>query len=270
MNDELERLGKALRATRPQPSVESRQQAVAAATSAFERHHQGIRREARQEGHVSGNVTSSPMHSGHNQEAIMSDERIVDIEQQISKLMAELNVLRKHRQGTPVPNYTFATLTGQATLRDLFGGHDKLLAIHNMGQGCRYCTLWGDGFNGLLDHLESALSVVMLSKDPPTVQRRFANARGWRFRLASHGGGVYMREQSVVAGQDNYPGAVVYQRQGDIILRRNACVFGPGDLYCSMWSLLGLAGLGEEDWTPQYSYWSRPETLDDGGSDVLA
>lgn len=112
MNDELERLGKALRAARPQPSVESRQQAVAAATSAFDRHHQGIWKEARQEGHVSGNVTSSPVHSGHNQEAIMSDERIVDIEQQISKLLAELNVLRKQRQGTPVPNYTFATLTG--------------------------------------------------------------------------------------------------------------------------------------------------------------
>ena len=199
----------------------------------------------------------------------MSDARIVEIERQIGKLTVELNALRRNRPGTPVPNYTFATLTGQATLHDLFGGHDKLLAIHNMGQGCRYCTLWGDGFNGLLDHLESALSVVLLSKDPPAVQRRFANARGWRFRLASHGGGAYMREQSVVEGQDNHPGAVVYQRQGDVILRRNACVFGPGDLYCSMWGLLGLAGLGEEDWTPQYSYWSRPETLDDGGADVL-
>ena len=200
----------------------------------------------------------------------MTDERIVEIERQIGALMAELNTLRKNRPGTPVPNYTFETLTGQATLHDLFGGNNKLLAIHNMGQGCRYCTLWADGFNGLLPHLESALSVVLLSKDPPAVQRRFANARGWRFRLASHGGGVYLREQSVVEGQSNFPGAVVYQRQSDIILRQNACVFGPGDLYCAMWSLLGLAGLGEEDWTPQFTYWSRPDTLEDGGADVLA
>ena len=199
----------------------------------------------------------------------MSHEKIVELELRIGELIAELNSLRKTNPGTPVPNYTFETLTGKVTLLDLFGGKDKLLAIHNMGQGCRYCTLWADGFNGLLAHLESALSVVLLSKDPPEVQRRFANARGWRFRLASHGGGVYIRDQSVVDGDDNFPGAVVYDRDGDTILRKNTCVFGPGDLYCTMWSLLGLAGLDEDEWTPQYSYWKRPAELDDGGSNVL-
>jgi predicted dithiol-disulfide oxidoreductase (DUF899 family) len=199
----------------------------------------------------------------------MSSERIIELERNIGELIAELNALRKTNPGTPVPNYTFATLTGQVTLLELFGGKDKLLAIHNMGQGCRYCTLWADGLNGLLAHLESALSVVLLSKDPPEVQRRFANARGWQFRLASHGGGAYIREQSVVNGDENFPGAVVYERDGDAILRKNSCVFGPGDLYCAMWSLLGLAGLGEDEWTPQYTYWKRPVELDDGGLDVL-
>jgi predicted dithiol-disulfide oxidoreductase (DUF899 family) len=199
----------------------------------------------------------------------MSSERIIELERNIGELIAELNALRKTNPGTPVPNYTFATLTGQVTLLELFGGKDNLLAIHNMGQGCRYCTLWADGLNGLLAHLESALSVVLLSKDPPEVQRRFANARGWQFRLASHGGGAYIREQSVVNGDENFPGAVVYERDGDAILRKNSCVFGPGDLYCAMWSLLGLAGLDEEEWTPQYTYWQRPAELDDGGANVL-
>ena len=100
-------------------------------------------------------------------------------------------------------------------------------------------------------------------------QRRFANSRSWRFRLASHGGGEYIREQSVVKGSDNMPGAVIYVRNGDEIYRKNACAFGPGDLYCSMWNLLGLAGLGEDDWTPQYNYWQRPKTLEDGGENLL-
>ena len=199
----------------------------------------------------------------------MAHERIIELEQRIGELTVELNALRKANPATPVRNYAFATLDGEATLLDLFGEKDKMLAIHNMGQGCRYCTLWADGFNGLLAHLESVFSVVLLSKDPPETQRRFANARGWRFRLASHGGGDYIREQSVVDGQSNYPGAVVYERDGDAILRKNTCVFGPGDLYCTMWSLLGLAGLGESDWTPQYAYWSRPGKLDDGGLNVL-
>ena len=56
---------------------------------------------------------------------------------------------------------------------------------------------------------------------------------------------------------------------GDAILRMSSCVFGPGDLYCAMSSLLGLAGIGVADWTPQFSYWRRPAQLDDGGENVL-
>ena len=199
----------------------------------------------------------------------MAQDKIVELERKIWELTSELAALRKAGPDTPVPDYTFQTLDGEATLRDLFGGRDKLLAIHNMGQGCRYCTLWADGFNGLLPHLESAMAVVLVSKDPPEVQRKFANARGWRFRLASHGGGAYIGEQGVVKGGNNDPGAVLYQRNGDTILRRNACVFGPGDLYCALWGLLGLAGLDASDWTPQFNYWQRPAQLDDGGKDVL-
>ena len=69
-------------------------------------------------------------------------------------------------------------------------------------------------------------------------------------------------------GAENMPGAVVYERDGDKITRKNACVFGPGDLYCSAWSLMGLAGLGDGDWTPQYAYWQRPDKMDDGGENL--
>ena len=199
----------------------------------------------------------------------MSEDRIVELERKIGALTAELAALRKSSPGVTVADYTFRTQDGEATLRDLFGDRDRLLAIHNMGQACRYCTLWADGFNGLLPHLESVLAVVLVSKDPPEVQRKFANSRGWRFRLASHGGGDYIREQGVMEGSDNVPGAVLYQRNSDAVLRRNACVFGPGDLYCAMWPLLGLAGLDAADWMPQYHYWKRPAQLDDGGKDVL-
>ena len=199
----------------------------------------------------------------------MANPEIAALEKQITDLIAQLNHLRKANQGDEIPNYTFDTLDGETTLLQMFGDKDKLLLIHNMGQGCRYCTLWADGFNGFVPHLETAMSVVLVSKDPPEVQRRFANSRNWRFRLASHGGGDYIREQTVMEDAENMPGAVLYERSGDTITRKNACVFGPGDLYCSMWSLLGLAGLGESDWTPQYAYWKRPETLDDGGANLI-
>jgi predicted dithiol-disulfide oxidoreductase (DUF899 family) len=198
----------------------------------------------------------------------MGNPKISELEKQIYELNMELNALRRQQSGSDVKNYTFDTQTGEAALLDLFGEHDTLLLIHNMGQGCRYCTLWADGFNGFLPHLESTMSVVLVSKDAPELQRQFANSRGWNFRLASHGGGEYMTEQSVMDGGGNMPGAVVYTRDGDTIRRKNSVVFGPGDRFCSAWNLLALAGLGEDKWTPQYSYWQRPAQMDDGGANL--
>ena len=75
----------------------------------------------------------------------MTTEQIQQIEQQIGELTAQLYALRKTSPALAVPNYTFKTNAGETTLLDLFGPQDKLFAIHNMGQGCRYCTLWRTG-----------------------------------------------------------------------------------------------------------------------------
>ncbi|MFI5297535.1 MAG: DUF899 family protein [Polyangiales bacterium] len=198
----------------------------------------------------------------------MNDE-IRKTEEEIGRLAQKLAALRKDAAPVTVKNYPLKDLTGDVTLLELFADKESLFAIHNMGQGCRYCTLWADGFNGLLPHLEDRASVVLLSKDAPDVQRRFASSRQWRFRMASHGGGEYIREQAVASGHDNMPGAVCYVRKGDQIFKKNATPFGPGDVFCAQWHLLSLAGLGEEDWTPQFNYWKRPTKLDDGGSNVL-
>ena len=198
-----------------------------------------------------------------------ADASIAELEAQIAELTGRLNAARRAAPGREVPDYAFRTLEGEVRLSELFAGRDRLLAIHNMGQGCRYCTLWADGINGFLPHLESAMAVVLLSKDDPETQRRFANARGWRFRLASHAGGDYIREQTVMAGDDNMPGAAVYEKKDGKALRKNAVVFGPGDRFCSAWNFLALAGHGADDWTPQFTYWRRPDTLDDGGQNLL-
>ena len=201
--------------------------------------------------------------------SIDSDATIEELESHVATLTERLNAMRRVAPGYEVPDYTFQTLDGEALLSDLFAGRDKLLVIHNMGQGCRYCTLGADGVNGLLPHLESAMAVLLVSKDDPETQRRFANSRGWRFRLASHSGGDYMREQVASPDYGNMPGAVLYERKDGKILRKNAVVFGPGDIFCSAWHFLALAGHSEDDWTPQYTYWQRPQELEDGGKNLL-
>ena len=83
-------------------------------------------------------------------------------------------------------------------------------------------------------------------------------------------GGDYIREQNVVAGGDNYPGAVLYQCDGDTILRRNTCVFGPWRpvLRDVAVARAGGAGLGPTG-RPSTATGERPAQLDDGGKDVL-
>ncbi len=89
------------------------------------------------------------------------------LETEIREKVGQLNELRKQTGPTPVKNYRFDVLGGKASLLDLFAGRTTLFAIHNMGQGCRYCTLWADGFNALVPHLESQFALVLLSKDSP-------------------------------------------------------------------------------------------------------
>ncbi len=201
--------------------------------------------------------------------SIDSDATMEELEGHVAALTERLNAMRRAASGYEVPEYTFQTLDGEARLSDLFAGRDKLLVIHNMGQGCRYCTLWADGINGFLPHLESVMDVVLASKDDPQTQRRFANTRGWRFRLASHSGSDYIGDQSAGPGDHNMPGAVLYERKDGKIRRKNAVVFGPGDIFCSAWHFLALAGHSLDDWTPQYAYWQRPHELDDGGENLL-
>jgi len=38
--------------------------------------------------------------------------------------------------------------------------------------------------------------------------------------------------------------------------------------FCSVWNLLSLAGQTEDNWTPQFSYWKRPQKMDDGGENL--
>ncbi len=195
-------------------------------------------------------------------------QSILELEMKIMELTAELRQLQRDLPGEEVKDYKFDTVDGTRSLSELFAGKNKLLLIHNMGQACRYCTLWGDGINPYVAHLETAMSVVMVSKDSPEVQRNFANSRQWRMRMASHGGGEYMQDQVAANGMGNMPGAVVYEQLDGKIYRKASTYFGPSDLYCSQWHFLGLAGIDIGDWTPQYSYWQRPQEMEDGGENL--
>lgn len=195
-------------------------------------------------------------------------DEIRTLENEALALANRLETLRRENDPVPVRNYTFETLTGPTDLLTLFGDKDTLLVIHNMGDACRWCTSWADGLNAALPHLENSFSVVLVSKNDPLAQRRFALERGWNFRMASHAGGAYATEQTVTPGEPDMPGIACYVRKDGEILRKNASEFGPGDFFNPLFHVATLAGIGLEEFTPQFSYWKRPGNMDDGGQNL--
>lgn len=186
------------------------------------------------------------------------------LEAQISELQKQLlEVKRRLVAGDPQPlaDYEFREAQGSVRLSQLFGGHDDLLVIHNMGRSCAYCTLWADGLSGLLPHLESRTAVVLSSPDSPEVQAAFAAERGWNFRMVSLAGSPFATDMGFQEGRNYWPGVSAFRRMAGGGLQRVAAdYFGPGDPYCGLWYLLKLLDGGAEGWQPRLSYAVAPPT----------
>ena len=108
-----------------------------------------------------------------------TDQQIEQLEKQIFDAKRELAALRKERAPEPIDNYELTDGFGMpVSLSSLFRGGDTLIVIHNMGPSCSYCTLWADGINGILAHLEKRAVVVLESPVSAEEQRTFALDRG--------------------------------------------------------------------------------------------
>ncbi|MCW5941047.1 MAG: DUF899 family protein [Fimbriimonadaceae bacterium] len=167
-------------------------------------------------------------------------------------------VVAEGRKGSRiVPDYELLGLDGAPVpLSSLFGDKRDLLAVHNMGAGCTYCTLWADGFVGLYPHLADRAAFVLVSGDPPEAARRFSESRGWPFPIVSGHDSAFSRDLGFLLPNDErWPGVSAFYREDDGSIRLvGSDVFGPGDPYCAAWPLFGLLRDGPNGWEPKYRY----------------
>lgn len=181
-----------------------------------------------------------------------------DARRRIHEIRAEMRELQAGIEPEQVEDYEFGTSDGPVRLSALFGDQDELFIIHNMGSGCRYCTLWADGFNGFVDHLENRAAFVVSSPESPEEQRRFAESRRWRFRMVSHEGTSFAEDMGYFTDAGEFagfqPGVSVFRKDGDRILRVADTSLGPNDDFCSIWHLFNLLPEGPDGWEPQYEY----------------
>lgn len=173
---------------------------------------------------------------------------------QIAELREKMRKVQQSVEPQAVPDYTFATTEGTVHLSDLFDGKDSLFVIHNMGASCAYCTLWADGFNGILPHLENRAAFVVSSPDDPAAQRKFKESRGWRFRMVSHKGTKFAADMGYSKDNRFQPGVSVFRKQDGKIVRVSDAGLGPGDDFCALWHFFDLLPEGADGWRPRFSY----------------
>lgn len=150
--------------------------------------------------------------------------KLAALRSRIAALREEMRQAQQAVEPEPVENYAFATPNGATRLADLFGDKDTLFMIHNMGASCRYCTLWADGFNGILPHLESRAAFVISSPDDPEKQQRFKDSRSWKFLMVSHQGSGFAADMGYKGENGFSPGVSVFKETE----RPNRAGFRPG------------------------------------------
>ena len=174
---------------------------------------------------------------------------------EIADLRQKMRTTQTQLEPEAVTDYEFASLAGPVRLSALFGNHDDLLVVHNMGRACSSCTLWADGYNGLHAHVVSRAAFVVSSPDSPAVQQAFASSRAWKFPLVSHAGTSFAADMGYGSAEDGWrPGISVFNRRGGTLIRVSDAPWSPGDDFCTLWHFFDLLPAGAAGWKPKFSY----------------
>jgi predicted dithiol-disulfide oxidoreductase (DUF899 family) len=185
------------------------------------------------------------------------EQRVERAERELLTKKDELLQLRKKLPKQHVKDYILKDQAGRKVkLSSIFGASDELILVHNMGRSCPYCTLWADGFNGIVDHLRSRAAFAVVSPDDPKTQRTFAKGRGWKFKMFSVKGTDFNRDLDFADEKGHpWPGVSAFQKTPKGSIYRVAkAYFGPGDDYSAIWHMFALLPRGVDGWEPKYKY----------------
>ena len=115
-----------------------------------------------------------------------------------------------------VKDYTLHDNDGAPVgLSSIFGEHDILVILHNMGKDCPNCALWGDEFNGMRKHLENQAAFCVVGPDDPKTQKRYVRERGWKTKLYSAHGTPFIKDLGFEQDGAPTPGVSVLRKRKD-------------------------------------------------------
>ena len=146
---------------------------------------------------------------------------------------------------------------------------DTLVLLHFMygkkqQTPCPMCTLWADGYDGIVPHLRQRASFAVLVAGDAGDFSAYARECGWRHLRIVSAAGSDLKGQLGFEDEDGaqWPGASVFRRQGDGALLHTYSVSAspqPGmyrgmDLLSPLWNFLDLTPEGRGDFMPKRQY----------------
>ncbi|MDB6042932.1 MAG: hypothetical protein JWM63_1483 [Gammaproteobacteria bacterium] len=208
------------------------------------------------------------------QEWLTARQRLLAKEKELTHLREELARERRELPWEHVDKtYAFEGAAGKETLADLFDGRSQLIVYHFMfapdwEAGCRGCSFWADGFNGIVDHVNQRdVSLVAVSQAPLQKLQEFARRLGWTFKWVSSAGSdfnydyqVTFRPEALARGAVTYnytteaatgsdkPGVSVFlKRQDGSIVHTYSC-YGRGlDTLNAAYQYIDLTPKGRDE-----------------------
>jgi predicted dithiol-disulfide oxidoreductase (DUF899 family) len=179
-------------------------------------------------------------------------------------------------------DYYFYGSTGKESLVDLFDGKAQLAIYHFMlgpdwEQGCKSCSFWADGFQGLPIHLAHRdVAFVVVSRAPLSKIDQFKKRMGWNFKWVSSFGsdfnfdfGVSFKDEDERTGRafynytvgsymnDEMPGASFFYRQNTEVFHTYS-TYGRGiDILNGAYNWLDLVAKGRDENSDSTMDWVR-------------
>ena len=156
-------------------------------------------------------------------------------------------------------------------LSELVGSERPLVLVHFMFGGaqthpCPMCTMWADGYDGVLPHLEQHLDFAVVVAGEVARMRAHARTRGWRnVRLLSCQGSTMKRDLAMETpdGAQRAGVSVFARRDGEVRhFYTGSAILADGhyrgmDLLSPVWNFFDLLPEGRPDWMPSLDYGPR-------------
>lgn len=204
---------------------------------------------------------------------------------------AEVDLMRQQEEvaalrrglppGPPVEDYEF--LEGPRSLAagddpvttvrlsELFSAPDRALVVQHVMYGkrqsspCPMCTMWVDGLDAVLPHIEQRADYVVASAADPASLRAYARRRGWHHvRLLSCGDSTFQYDFRAEDDEGNQNSAISvftldadgsprhfyssHPQMADDVNERGI------DLLSPVWNVLDLTPTGRGDWYASLEY----------------